>query len=59
MSCALLIAEPEPETGGFLERHLAEDGFEVLRALPGAEVADLDAQAVVAAYWTEASTAVT
>jgi len=31
MSCALLIAEPEPETGGFLERHLAKDGFAVLR----------------------------
>jgi DNA-binding response OmpR family regulator len=30
MSCALLIAEPEPETGGFLERHLAKDGFDVL-----------------------------
>ena len=35
MSCALLIAEPEPATGGFLERHLAEDGFEVLRAEDG------------------------
>jgi len=35
MSCALLIAEPEPETGGFLERHLAEDGFEVLRTEDG------------------------
>jgi DNA-binding response OmpR family regulator len=35
MSCALLIAEPEPETGGFLARHLAEDGFEVLRTEDG------------------------
>src|SRR5436190_18960069 len=35
MSSALLIAEPEPETGGFLERHLAEDGFEVLRTEDG------------------------
>ena len=31
MSCALLIAEPEPDTASFLERHLAKDGFDVLR----------------------------
>ena len=31
MSCALLIADPEPDTGSFLEHHLAKDGFEVLR----------------------------
>lgn len=31
MSCALLIADPEPDTGSFLERHLARDGFDVLR----------------------------
>jgi DNA-binding response OmpR family regulator len=35
MSCALLIAEPEPATGVFLERHLAEDGFDVLRTEDG------------------------
>jgi DNA-binding response OmpR family regulator len=35
MSCALLIAEPEPTTAGFLERHLAEDGFDVLRTEDG------------------------
>jgi DNA-binding response OmpR family regulator len=35
MSRALLIADPEPATGGFLERHLAEDGFDVLRAEDG------------------------
>ncbi len=35
MSCALLIAEPEPSTGSFLERHLAEDGFDVLRTEDG------------------------
>jgi len=29
---ALLIAEPEPSTGRFLERHLKSDGFAVLRA---------------------------
>jgi DNA-binding response OmpR family regulator len=31
MSCALLIAEPEPDTGNFLAHHLAKDGFDVLR----------------------------
>src|SRR5438552_6770273 len=35
MSCALLIAEPEPSTGVFLERHLAQDGFDVLRTEDG------------------------
>jgi DNA-binding response OmpR family regulator len=29
---AVLIAEPEPGVRGFLERHLAEDGFDVLGA---------------------------
>ncbi|MGZ4309683.1 MAG: response regulator transcription factor [Gaiellaceae bacterium] len=37
MSCALLLAEAEPGTREFLERHLASDGFEVL----GAEVQEL------------------
>ena len=32
MSAALLLAEPEPSTRGFLERHLAQDGFEVVGA---------------------------
>jgi DNA-binding response OmpR family regulator len=27
---AVLIAEPEPDVRGFLERHLAQDGFDVL-----------------------------
>ncbi|MDX6511897.1 MAG: two-component system, OmpR family, response regulator RegX3 [Gaiellaceae bacterium] len=31
MSTALLLAETEPHTLGFLERHLADDGFRVLR----------------------------
>jgi DNA-binding response OmpR family regulator len=35
MSSALLLAEPEPRTRGFLERHLREDGFDVLEALDG------------------------
>ena len=30
MSTALLVAEPEPGARGFLERHLAEDGFDVV-----------------------------
>lgn len=31
MAAALLVAEPEPTVGTFLERHLAEDGFDVVR----------------------------
>ncbi len=30
MSTALLLAEPEPDTRGFLERHLTNDGFQVV-----------------------------
>jgi DNA-binding response OmpR family regulator len=30
MSPALLLAEPEPDTRGFLERHLKNDGFRVV-----------------------------
>jgi DNA-binding response OmpR family regulator len=40
MSNALLLAEPEPATRGFLERHLREDGFDVVPALDG-DAADL------------------
>jgi DNA-binding response OmpR family regulator len=40
MSSALLLAEPEPATRGFLERHLRQDGFVVLEALDG-EVVEL------------------
>ena len=32
MSAALLLAEPEQTTGSFLERHLTDDGFAVIRA---------------------------
>jgi DNA-binding response OmpR family regulator len=35
MSSALLLAEPEPATRGFLERHLRQDGFDVVQALDG------------------------
>jgi DNA-binding response OmpR family regulator len=37
---AVLLAEPEPTTRGFLERHLREDGFEVVQAEDG-EALDL------------------
>lgn len=30
MSTALLLAEPRPDTRSFLERHLADDGFELV-----------------------------
>ena len=32
MSTALVLAEPEPETRGFLARHLSDDGFDVIPA---------------------------
>jgi DNA-binding response OmpR family regulator len=35
MSKALLLAEPEPSTRGFLERYLRQDGFEVVEAMDG------------------------
>ncbi len=35
MSAALLVAEPEQSVGTFLERHLTDDGFEVVRAEDG------------------------
>jgi DNA-binding response OmpR family regulator len=41
MSSALLLAESEPETRGFLERHLTDDGFRVVGAAAGCEALDL------------------
>ena len=41
MSTAVLVAEPEPATRGFLERHLADDGFDVLGAAECAEALEL------------------
>lgn len=41
MSTALLLAEPEPQTRGFLERHLSHDGFELVGAAAGREALDL------------------
>ena len=32
MSQALLLAQPEEGVGSFLERHLADDGFDIVRA---------------------------
>ncbi|HET7856671.1 MAG TPA: response regulator transcription factor [Gaiellaceae bacterium] len=40
MHSAVLLAEPEPLTRGFLERHLRQDGFEVVEAEDG-EALDL------------------
>src|ERR1051325_10780552 len=36
MANAVLVAEPEPATRGFLERHLADDGFAGLGAAEAA-----------------------
>lgn len=41
MTSALLVAEPEPDVRGFLERHLRSDGFEVLGAAAAAETLEL------------------
>jgi DNA-binding response OmpR family regulator len=40
MSTALVLAEPEPATRGFLARHLADDGFDVLAADDPRDAAD-------------------
>jgi DNA-binding response OmpR family regulator len=41
MSTALLLVEPEPETRGYLERHLRSDGFVVTEAGWDAQALDL------------------
>jgi len=41
MPNALLLAEPEPVVGGFLERHLTNDGFDVLRTEVDEETLEL------------------
>lgn len=41
MRTALLLAEPEPETRSYLERHLRTDGFEVIEAGWNAQALDL------------------
>ena len=45
MSTALLLAEPEPATRGYLARHLTDDGFSVLGAAAAAEALALAEQA--------------
>jgi DNA-binding response OmpR family regulator len=42
---AVLIAEPEPDVRGFLERHLAQDGFDVLGTDDGAAARELVSRA--------------
>ncbi len=37
MTAAVFLAEPEPETRGYLERQLSSDGFHVLKAAFGGE----------------------
>ena len=41
VSAALIVAEPETAARGFLERHLADDGFDVLAASALGEALDL------------------
>jgi DNA-binding response OmpR family regulator len=41
MDAALLLAEPEPATRGYLERQLASDGFHVLKACFNGEALEL------------------
>ena len=41
MSAALLVADPEPSVATFLERHLTDDGFDVVRAVEGDEALEL------------------
>lgn len=41
MPNALLLAEPEAGTRGFLERHLTQDGFEVVNTDAGCDALDL------------------
>src|SRR5919197_5369752 len=41
MTNAVLVAEPEPSTRGFLERHLKDDGFDVLGAAECGEALEL------------------
>jgi DNA-binding response OmpR family regulator len=41
MSAAVLLAEPEPDSRGFLERHLLDDGFAVVPAAGAAQALDL------------------
>jgi DNA-binding response OmpR family regulator len=44
MTAALLLAEPELDTGSYLERHLTDDGFAVVRTEDGERVLQLAEQ---------------
>ena len=44
MTAALLLAEPELDTGSYLERHLTDDGFAVVRAEDGERALQLAEQ---------------
>jgi DNA-binding response OmpR family regulator len=41
MEAALLVAEPEPDLRGYLERHLRSDGFDVLGTAGAGEALEL------------------
>jgi DNA-binding response OmpR family regulator len=41
MTAALLVAEPEPEVRGFLERQLSSDGFDVVATTAAGETLEL------------------
>jgi DNA-binding response OmpR family regulator len=41
MSAALLLAEPEPDARTYLQRHLTDDGFDVVGAEAGGEALEL------------------
>ena len=41
MNAAVLLAEPEPSTREFLQRHLSDDGFDVLGAEAEREALEL------------------
>ena len=44
MTAALLLAEPELDTGSYLERHLTDDGFAVVRTEDGEQALQLAEQ---------------
>src|SRR3954463_13155098 len=48
MNAALLLAEPEPSTREFLQRHLADDGFDVLGAEAEREALELAERSMTA-----------
>jgi hypothetical protein len=51
MSTVLHLAEPQPETRGFLERHLTNDGFEVVGAESRPDLVLLGDTAALEEWW--------